>query len=72
MEDEIDFAMVRSINDIGHVMGKKTIAEFVENDDILARIREIGVDFAQGYGIARPAPLEEIRPVIISSTDLAG
>ena len=63
MEDEIDFAMVRSINDIGHVMGKKTIAEFVENDDILARVREIGIDFAQGYGIARPAPLEEIRPV---------
>jgi EAL domain-containing protein (putative c-di-GMP-specific phosphodiesterase class I) len=72
MEDEIDFAMVRSINDIGHVMGKKTIAEFVENDDILARIREIGVDFAQGYGIARPAPLENIRPVSIAARHLAG
>ncbi len=72
MEDEIDFAMVRSINDIGHVMGKKTIAEFVENDKILARVREIGVDFAQGYGIARPGPLEEIRPVFVASTDLAG
>jgi len=68
MEDEIDFAMVRSINDIGHVMGKKTIAEFVENDDILARLRGIGVDFAQGYGVARPAPLEEIRPTSLSGT----
>lgn len=72
MEDEIDFAMVRSINDIGHVMGKKTIAEFVENDEILARLREIGVDFAQGYGIARPRPLEEIRPLSVSSSDLVG
>lgn len=58
MEDEIDFAMVRSINDIGHVMGKITIAEFVENEAILERLREIGVDYAQGYGVARPAPLE--------------
>jgi len=72
MEDEIDFAMVRSINDIGHVMGKKTIAEFVENDAILARVKEIGVDFAQGYGVARPAPLEEIAPLSFTSTDLAG
>jgi len=58
MEDEIDFAMVRSINDIGHVMGKKTIAEFVENEEIQERLRSLGVDYAQGYGVARPAPLE--------------
>jgi len=72
MEDEIDFAMVRSINDIGHVMGKKTIAEFVENNEIKLRLKEIGVDFAQGYGIARPAPLAEIGPVSFVSSDLAG
>ena len=54
LTDPIDLAMVRSINDIGHVMGKKTIAEFVENDEILAKLREIGVDYAQGYGIGRP------------------
>ncbi|MEE9255240.1 MAG: DUF1631 family protein, partial [Pseudomonadales bacterium] len=40
-----DFAVVKSINEIGHVMGKQTIAEFVENDDILERLREIGVDY---------------------------
>ncbi len=56
LNDPIDLAMVRSINDIGHVMGKKTIAEFVENDEILAKLREIGVDYAQGYGIGRPEP----------------
>jgi len=56
-----DYAVVRSINEIGHYMGKKTIAEFVENDEILAQLREIGVDYAQGYGIHRPAPLSELQ-----------
>ncbi len=60
INDPIDSAMVKSINDIGHVMGKKTIAEFVENDDIGAKLREIGVDFAQGYGIQKPTPLKDI------------
>lgn len=54
--DPIDFAMVKSINEIGHVMGKKTIAEFVENNDIMNKLRDIGVDYAQGYGIGKPAP----------------
>ena len=57
--DNIDNAMVKSINEIGHVMGKKTIAEFVENDAILKKLEEIGVDYAQGYGIAVPLPLDE-------------
>ncbi len=57
-DDPIDFAMVKSINEIGHVMGKKTIAEFVENESILKKLKEIGVDFAQGYGIAKPRPIE--------------
>ncbi len=58
--DPVDLAMVRSINEIGHVMGKRTIAEFVENEAILKRIEGIGVDFAQGYGIGRPAPLDSL------------
>ena len=52
--DPIDHAMVNSINEIGHVMGKKTIAEFVENEHILCALRKMGVDFAQGYGIEKP------------------
>ncbi|MDH3452127.1 MAG: EAL domain-containing protein [Gammaproteobacteria bacterium] len=60
VEDEIDFAMVKSINEIGHVMKKQTIAEFVENDEIIAKLREIGVDYAQGYGIAPPRPIDEL------------
>jgi len=49
-----DLALVKSINEIGHFLGKKTVAEFVENDDILARLRQMGVDYAQGYGIEAP------------------
>ena len=60
VDDPIDFAMVKSINEIGHVMGKRTIAEFVENDAISLRLAELGVDYAQGYGIGRPQPIEEM------------
>lgn len=60
VDDAIDFAMVKSINDIGHAMGKRTIAEFVENDAIVEKLREIGVDYAQGYGIAKPEPFEDV------------
>lgn len=59
VDDPIDYAMVKSINEIGHVMGKKTIAEFVETDAVFQKLRELGVDFAQGFGIARPQPLEQ-------------
>lgn len=55
-----DYAVVKSINEIGHFMGKKTIAEFVENDEILEILREIGVDFAQGYGIGPKMPITEL------------
>jgi EAL domain-containing protein (putative c-di-GMP-specific phosphodiesterase class I) len=55
-DDPIDRAMVEAINSVGHVMGKKTIAEFVDSDRVIALLREIGVDFAQGYGVAKPRP----------------
>jgi EAL domain-containing protein (putative c-di-GMP-specific phosphodiesterase class I) len=53
--------MVSSIHQLGSVLGIKTIAEFVENGDILRKLAEIGVDYAQGYGIARPGPLQDMR-----------
>lgn len=58
--DPIDRAMVKSINEIGHVMGKQTVAEFVEDEAVIDALRELGVDYAQGYGIAAPAPLAEM------------
>ena len=57
LTDPTDRAMVDAINNIGHVMGKQTIAEFVENDAILACLRTMGVDYAQGYGIGKPEPV---------------
>jgi diguanylate cyclase (GGDEF)-like protein/PAS domain S-box-containing protein len=66
LDDPIDFEMVKSINEIGHVMGKKTIAEFVENEAILAKLDEIGVDYAQGYGIGMPEPIESIATIQIA------
>ncbi|MGE5028030.1 MAG: EAL domain-containing protein, partial [Betaproteobacteria bacterium] len=61
INDPIDCAMVESINNIGHVLGIKTIAEFVENQEILDKLHAIGVDYAQGYGIAKPSPLEGMK-----------
>jgi len=57
--DKTDLAMVESIHQVGKVMGIKTIAEFVENEDIAVLLREIGVDYLQGYGIGKPMPLED-------------
>ena len=57
--DPIDRAMVKSINEIGQVMGKQTIAEFVEDEDILDVLKAIKVDYAQGYFIGQPLALEE-------------
>ncbi len=60
LDDPIDEAMVRSINDIGHVMQMNTIAEFVESDEILALVRDIGIDYAQGYAVGQPQPIAHI------------
>jgi diguanylate cyclase (GGDEF)-like protein len=53
-------AMVKSMNDIGHSLGMKTVAEFVANTDILNLVREIGVDYAQGYVIEKPVHIDEL------------
>lgn len=55
-----DLAMVKSMNEIGHSLGMKTIAEYVESTLILNRLREIGVDYAQGYVIHKPQPLQAL------------
>ena len=54
LRDPIDREMVRSINEIGHLTGKKTIAEFAENAEIIQMLTSLGVDYAQGYGVAQP------------------
>ncbi len=62
--DSIDLAMVRSINEIGHVMGKKTIAEFVEDRGVLDVLRAVGVDYAQGFEIGRPTPIDQFFSIV--------
>jgi len=60
VSDPIDAAMVSAINEIGHRMGIKTIAEFVESEDILQDLRKLGVNYAQGYHINEPKLLSEV------------
>ncbi len=58
LNDNINKAMVEAINKIGHTMNIETIAEFVEDEATLNAVRRIGVDYAQGYVISRPMPIE--------------
>jgi len=55
--DHVDQAMTETINHIGHLMGMQTIAEYAENEAIIDRLKIMGVDFAQGYGVSLPKPL---------------
>jgi EAL domain-containing protein (putative c-di-GMP-specific phosphodiesterase class I) len=60
LDDPMDLAMVKSINEIGKIMGKKTVAEFVENPAILNKLRDMGIDYAQGNTIAPARPIAEL------------
>jgi diguanylate cyclase (GGDEF)-like protein/PAS domain S-box-containing protein len=57
-QDETSRVMVEAIHSIGRTMNLKTIAEFVEDEDILNVVRDIGIDYAQGYHLAKPVPLK--------------
>jgi diguanylate cyclase (GGDEF)-like protein/PAS domain S-box-containing protein len=58
--DAVNYAVVEAIQNIGRVMGIQTVAESVEDEDVLAALTLIGVDFAQGFFLGRPVPLREI------------
>lgn len=57
VDNEVDTAMVTAIHQIAQVMNIQTVAEFVKDDATLQTVRALGIDYAQGYGIARPKPL---------------
>jgi Amt family ammonium transporter len=59
LDDAVDRSMVEAVNQIGHGMGLRTIAEFVETDAILSCLHELGIDYAQGYATGRPGPLRD-------------
>ena len=54
-DNEVSYAVVKSMNDISHTMGKKTVAEFVETEQCLILLAKIGIDYAQGYYIGKPS-----------------
>jgi diguanylate cyclase (GGDEF)-like protein/PAS domain S-box-containing protein len=56
----VDMTIVRAINSIAHEVGAQTIAEFVEDEEILQHVKDLGIDFAQGFAVGRPEPIETI------------
>jgi len=65
--DAVNAAMVSSIQQLGRALRVKTVAEFVETEAVLQRLGEIGVDFAQGFGIAKPVPLNGLKSAVRQS-----
>ena len=55
--ESIDYAMVKSISEMGQAIGMETVAEFVESDETLQLLKDIGIDYAQGYSVGEPLPL---------------
>jgi len=65
--DAVHYSIVRSMNDVGHSMRMATIAEFVENQAVIRCLREIGVDFLQGFEYSRPRPLDPAEPLVAAA-----
>ena len=63
IDDPLDDAAVRCFVDVAGVVGVKTVAEFVDRPAVLQRVREIGIDYAQGFLLHRPEPIEGVLGV---------
>ncbi len=63
LNNQFDIAIVKSINEIAHSLGLETIAEYVENSEIHELLKEIGIDYAQGWGIQKPIRLNELSTI---------
>ncbi len=61
IDDSIDHAMVEAINQVGHIMGIGTIAECAESEEVVNMLRQLGVDYAQGYAMGAPVPIEGLK-----------
>jgi diguanylate cyclase (GGDEF)-like protein/PAS domain S-box-containing protein len=57
--DRIDLTLLRSMNEIAHLMGKQTVGEFIESEEMSRSLRDIGVDYGQGYYFGAPAPMNQ-------------
>lgn len=56
-KDPTNRALIEAMNTVAHTLGKKTVAEFVENEDVLNLLHDINIDFGQGYYLGKPAPV---------------
>ena len=70
-EDSVDESMVRAISEVGRAMGIETIAERVETKQVLDKLGELGVEFAQGFYIARPTSVHTFEPWAEQSSSLS-
>ncbi len=71
VDDPVNYAMVRAIQEVATTMQIKTVAEYVENEAILDQLKLIGIDYGQGHGIERPRPLSSFRPPVMCLLDEA-
>jgi diguanylate cyclase (GGDEF)-like protein len=71
LHDRSDHAMVASIHQLAHILGIQTVAEYVDSPEIFAAIERIGIDYAQGYGVAEPRPLDELLTELTRATERA-
>jgi diguanylate cyclase (GGDEF)-like protein/PAS domain S-box-containing protein len=67
-EDKVNYAMVKSINEIAHLLNIATIAEFVENEALFKKLQILNVDYIQGYWVGKPQPLQD-APIVLASVD---
>jgi EAL domain-containing protein (putative c-di-GMP-specific phosphodiesterase class I) len=70
LTDKIDSALVTSINDVAKAIGMHTVAEFVESTETISHLNAIGINYAQGFAIARPRPLKEFEPLASQEVDV--
>jgi len=69
LDDPVNLVMIEAIQRIGQAMGKRTIAEFVESEEMLHRLRALGIDYAQGHHIARPQPFARGTSVHVDTNE---
>jgi diguanylate cyclase (GGDEF)-like protein len=71
VDDPVAKTMVSAINQVGQAMGLRTIAEYAESDRIITQLKQIGVDYGQGYGLGKPMPFEQLLHDLTSGSKTA-
>src|SRR5690554_7989478 len=64
-KDPVQQVMVDALHRIAEAAGKETVATFIENDETLRKVRTLGIHFGQGFRLAEPQPLEQLKPAVV-------